>query len=122
MVRRLCWVASSALIGVTLVAGCGGSGQTSTLPSTGTATVQTGATATTAAARSDLELEICTSTAARSKLSASGKAAYLALCKRAVIGGDPAVERAAASQCRSIIDSTVPAAAQAAMTADCPRA
>jgi hypothetical protein len=118
MLSRLCLVISMVFAGAVLIGGCGtsSSGTTSAKPGT-TAAVTTAA----AAPGTGVELATCTSTAARSKLSASGKAAYLALCKLAVGGNDPAAKQAAARQCRKIIDQTVPQAAQAAMSADCPR-
>jgi hypothetical protein len=120
MLKRLWLVILMTLVGSAALAGCGNSSTHTTMPSA-TSTTATSTTTGAAVAGLDVELATCTSTAARSKLSASGKAAYLAICKRAVTGHDPAVEQAAARQCRAIIDQTVPAAAQAAMSADCPR-
>jgi hypothetical protein len=113
--------------GAALIAGCGsGSSSAGTSASPPRATAVAAATSTTSGAsgrsgsRAAVELSTCNSTAARSRLSSTGKARYLALCKHAVNGAGASVVREAARQCVQIIKQTVPAAAQAALIGGCP--
>jgi len=119
--------AAVLIAGAALIAGCGSGSSPS-----GTSTTQRGATTGSAATSSTasgggtassaaVELATCGSTAARSRLSRSGKARFLTLCKQAVNSADPSVKRDAAEQCQQIIKQTVPAAAQPALIAGCPK-
>jgi hypothetical protein len=128
MVKRVCLQVAVLVAGAAFIAGCGSSSSTSGAPATPRgATTGSVATSTTPVASggttsTDVELSTCSSTAARSRLSTSGKAKYLLLCKQAVDGSGASIKRVAARECQQIIKQTVPAAAQAALIAGCPKA
>jgi hypothetical protein len=118
----------AVLVAGAFIAGCGsgssssGTSQTSRRDTAGSATTST-ASGSLSGPRSSaaVELSTCNSTAARSRLSPTGKAKYLTLCKNAVNGAGTTVTRDAARQCVHIIKQTVPTAAQASLIAGCPR-
>jgi len=110
--------------GAAFIAGCGSGGATSptsTAPTRAKTSSAATSTSSDGPGSAAVELSTCDSTAARSRLSATGKASYLALCRRAVNGAGASVMRAAAQQCLHIIKQTVPAAAQATLIAGCPK-
>jgi len=110
--------------GAAFITGCGGSSTSGTSATPRGATTGPAATVTSSgspARSAAVELSTCSSTAARSRLSPSGKAKFLTLCRQAVNATGASVMRDAARQCRQIIKQTVPAAAQAALIAGCPK-
>jgi hypothetical protein len=120
MAKRVRLQVAVLMAGAAFIAGCGAESSTPATSSTprrattGSAPISTGS-------RLAVELSTCSSTAARSRLSASGKARFLSLCRHAVNGADASVTRTAAQQCAHIIKQTVPAAAQADLIAGCPK-
>jgi hypothetical protein len=123
MAKRMSLRGAVLVAGVAFIAGCG-----SASPASGTSTAaphaSTPSTATAppsgSGSRTAVELSTCSSTAARSRLSATGKARFLTLCRHAVNGATATVVREAAQQCAQIIKQTVPTAAQASLIAGCP--
>jgi len=111
MVKRTRLQVAALVAGAALIAGCG-SGSPTSPASTTPRSATTGSAATSAPGRS---------TAARSRLSPTGKVRFLTQCRRAVKNGSASVIREAAQQCAKIIKQTVPAAAQASLIADCPK-
>jgi hypothetical protein len=124
MVKRTRLQVAALVAGAALIAGCG-SGSPTSPASTTPRSATTGSAATSAPGRSvskaAVELSTCSSTAARSRLSPTGKVRFLTQCRRAVKNGSASVIREAAQQCAKIIKQTVPAAAQASLIADCPK-
>jgi hypothetical protein len=124
MAKRAWLQIAGLVVGAALIAACGSSSPTTGATSTRGGSVGAGAGGSGGAAtsRAAVELATCNSTAARSRLSTSGKAKYLTLCKQAVTGQGAKVKQDAARQCQQIIKQTVPTAAQATLIAGCPRA
>jgi hypothetical protein len=131
MIKRIGSQIAVTALTMTLFAGCGSSGSSTSSPvaapagttAASASSSSTGGNSGTQAASGTAgvasEILTCTSTAARSKLTTSGKAAYLTLCKQAVTGHAPAAKREAAQQCQEIIKTTVPAASQPPLDALC---
>jgi len=131
MIKRLCSLVAIAAVGGALVAGCGSSSSSSSSaatpaasPSSPAASTSTGSSGGAAAVPANLAAAVAqckASIGAAPSLSADAKTKLESLCDQAASGKAVDIKKTTAEVCVEIVKDSVPASAQAAALAACPK-
>ena len=130
MIKRLCSLGAIAAVGGVLLAGCGGSSSSSSSAATPAATSSSSAPSTStpssggAAVPANLAAAVAqckASIGAAPSLSADAKTKLESLCDQAASGKAVDIKKTTAEVCVEIVKDSVPASAQAAALAACPK-